>query len=562
MTFQKILVLLSISIMVAGTAHADEGEGKLDDVSHAGHNHEEPCDAHDVDHQIPEQVTSEHWSYRKITELAQKYSVEKKLPEGKPCSRSDLAECFLAVMVKIVERHEKEDPQAIRRDELESIAPLHAALENELAKLDGYRLRKKAIEEILVLIEPETPEFEYKAGVNGFLRSDVVRNFRLPDSSFTPDRNEGRFLHRMKPYVYWHPTDYLDIHIEGQGYGFTGGDQYTGKISLYQGFVEARLPGKEWFALKGGRQEFNYGSAFVLGTDSFYNGLTFDAGRLRIKPLNTVTIDLLGGSYAAPFADGIKGNLLGAYVTYAPSEGNSIEAYMIRDTGSTEHHTGEHLDTWGLRSTSKLGPLTLEVEPVYQSGKVFNSATGANEDISAYGGHMDLTGAFELGGHKNTIFVSYAIGSGDKNAANGLGSRKEFHNPNNDTSLMGDMGVVGDLSGINVGNHHASGIQIYTLGWGIDLTDSLNFSATGRKFTANAVEDGFSRRLGVETDFTLTWNINKDFSAVIGYDHFFTNKFFHDASGSSKDIDYGYAMLVFNFDKTKLKLHKKEITGS
>lgn len=552
----RMMVLLSISIMVAGTSLANEGEGKRENVSHAGHNHEEHGGANDGDRQIPEQVTSEHWAYQKIAELVQKYAAEKKLPEGKPCSKGDLAECLLTVMVKIVEKHEKEGAQAIRREEMESIANLHAALEGELSQLDGYRLRRKAIEEILVLIEPEAPAFEYKAGVNGFLRSDVVGNFRLPDSSFTPDRSEGRFLYRVKPYVYWHPSDYLDIHLEGQGYGFTGGDQHSGKFTIYQGFVEARLPENDRLALKGGRQEFNYGSAFVLGADSFYNGLTFDAGRLRVKPLKTVTVDLLGGSYAAPYADGVKGNLLGAYVTYAPSEGNSIEAYLFRDTGSTEHHAGEHLDSWGLRGTSKLGPLTLEFEPAYQSGRIFNATTGANEDISAYGGHIDLTGALELGGHMNTIFLSYAVGSGDKGAAIGLGSRKEFRNPNNDTSLMGDMGVAGDLSGINVGGHHASGIQIFTLGWGIDLTDNLNFSATGRKFTANAVEDGFSRRLGVETDFTLTWNINKDFSAIMGYDHFFTNKFFRDASGSDKDIDYGYAMLVFNFDKTKLKAHK------
>jgi Alginate export len=553
---KRTLVLLSITIMVAGTAHANMDENKKEDVSHVGHNHEEHGYTNDGDRQIPEQVTSEHWAYQKIAELLQKYAVEKKLSEGKSCSKGDLAEYLLAVMVKIVEKHEKEGAQAIHRDELESIAPLLAALEGELVQLDRYRLRRKAIEEILVLIEPEAPTFEYKAGVNGFLRSDVVGNFRLSDSSFTPDRSEGRFLYKVKPYVYWHPTDYLDIHLEGQGYGFTGGDQHSGKFSLYQGFVEAKLPENDRLALKGGRQEFNYGSAFLLGTDSFYNGLSFDACRLRVKPLKTVTIDFLGGSYAAPFADGVKGDLLGAYVTYAPSEDNSIEAYAFRDTGSTKRHAGEHLETWGLRSTTKLGPLTLEFEPVYQSGSIFNSTTGANEDISAYGGHIDLTGAVELGKHKNTIFLGYAVGSGDKDAANGRGSRKEFRNPNNDTSLMGDMGVVGDLSGISVGDHRASGIQIFTLGWGVDLTDNLNFSATGRKFTANAVEDGFNRRLGVETDFTMAWNINKDFSTIIGYDHFFTNKFFHDASGSDKDIDYGYAMLVFNFDNTKLKAHK------
>jgi Alginate export len=554
--FVRTMVLLSISIMLAGTARADDGQKKPDDVSQYEHKHDEQAGAHDGDLQIPDNVSSEHWAYRKIVELLQKYSVKRKLPEGKHCSRGDLAECLLAVMEKIVEQHEKEGGQVIQSDDLKSIVPLYAELKAELDQLEGYRQRKKAIEKILVLTESEEPAFELKAGVNGFLRSDVVGNFRLPSSSYAPGRSEGRFLYRAKPYVYWHPTDYLDIHLEGQGYGYTGGDQYSGQFSLYQGFVEARLPESDRLALKGGRQEFNYGSAFVLGADSFYNGLSFDAGRLRLKPLNTVTVDLLGGRYAAPFADGVKGNLLGAYVTYTPSEGNSIEVYLFRDSGSADHHAGEHLDTWGLRSTSRLGPLALEFEPVYQSGRVFNSASGVNEDINAFGGHIDLTGAAQLGGFKNTLFLGFAVGSGDKNAANGLGSGKEFRNPNNDSSLLGDMSVVGDLSGINVAGHHASGIQVYTLGWGIDLADSLSFSAFGRKFMAVAVEDGFSRRLGVESDCTLSWNINKDFSAIIGYDHFFTNKFFRDASGSNKDIDYGYAMLVFNFDKTKLKAQK------
>lgn len=554
--FKRMLVLISISIMVAGTALAHEGESTVDNEPHAGHSHEELGGVNDCDRHIPEHVTSEHWAYQKIAELVQKYAVEKKLPEGKPCSKDDMAECLLGVLDKIVEQHEKEGDQAIHRDDLKCIASLHAALEGDLAKLDGYRLRRKAIEEILVLVESEAPVFELKAGLNGFFRSDAVGNFRLPDSSFTPNHSEGRLLYRAKPYVYWHPTDNLDIHMEGQGYGFTGGDQHSNKFSLYQGFVEARLPGNDLLALKGGRQEFNYGSAFVLGADSFYNGLSFDAGRLSVKPLKTVTVDLLGGRYAAPWADGIKGNLLGTYMTYAPSAGNTIETYVFRDTGSNGHHAGEHLDTWGLRSTAKLGPVNLEFEPVYQSGRLFNATAGANENISAYGGHIDLTGVVELGGHKNTFFLGYAVGSGNKDSANGFGAGKEFSNHNNETSLMGDMGVVGDLSGISVGGHHASGIRIFTMGWGIDLIDSLNFSATGRNFTADAVEDGFSRRLGVETDFTLSWNINKDFSAIFGYDHFFTDRFFRDASGSGKDIDYGYAMLVFNFDKTKLKTHK------
>ena len=377
--------------------------------------------------------------------------------------------------------------------------------------------------------------------------------------------NSGRLLYRVKPYAYWHPTDYLDVHLEGQGYGFTGEEsRKSHEFKLYQGFVEAKLPsrdapGKNLLALKAGRQEFNYGSGFILGSDTFFNGLTFDAARLRVQPslnwFNNLTVDLLGGKYAKPFSDGLKGDLLGAYLTYQPDSGSSIEAYAFRDTGAEEHFSGEHLDTFGYRSTSSAGMFGMEYELAYQSGKLFNGTT--NDNISAYGGHIDLTGEFPIRAFENaydsSVFLSFAIGSGDRNAVDGIAFNKEFRNGNNDTSLVGDMGVIGDLSGFDAGSQHASGMQVYTLGWGIDFSKKLNFSATGRKFVADKVANGISRDVGVEADFTLTYTHNKDYALIIGYDHFFTGKFFRDAGAGNKDIDYAYALLQFNYDWTKRK---------
>ena len=48
--------------------------------------------------EIPEQVGREHWAYREMTELIKKYSAGKKLPEGRNCSRTEMAECLLAVL--------------------------------------------------------------------------------------------------------------------------------------------------------------------------------------------------------------------------------------------------------------------------------------------------------------------------------------------------------------------------------------------------------------------------------------------------------------------------------
>ena len=492
-----------------------------------------------------------------LVDLANKYDATGKLPksvvvEGKPCPKPDAATCLLAIIEKVLDKSKKEGKDAIAQEDLDKISALHEALKDELAKHEEYLTLREAVEAMLV--KPEEPPFLIKGGVKGFLRGDVAGNQRLPDFSFNPGYSEARFLYRVQPYVYWHPTDYIDIHVEGQGYGYTGGSQYSGQFTLYQGFIEGRVPGSDVAALKVGRQELVYGSAFILGADAFYKGFTYDAARLRVKPLDSLTIDLLGGWYATPWSGGIKGNLVGGYATYTIKDGTAIEAYAFNDIGSTDHHPGEYRNTWGLRGTAKVGPLSFEIEPVFQSGRTLNSVNGLNDHITAWGGHADVTFETELLGRKNTFFASYAYGSGNRDAVDGTSARKEFQNPNTDTSLTGDMSLIGDLSGANAGDYHASGLQLVNFGWGMDIVKDLNFSATGRYFYANAVPDGFSRNIGLETDFTLTYAFKDNLTIIAGYDHFFTGGFFRDATGSSKDVDYGYLMFQFDIFKSKPRL--------
>jgi len=504
-----------------------------------------------------EQTVGDDRTVKDLVDLAKKYDSTGKLPqsvvvEGKPCPKRDAATCLLAIIEKVLDKSRTEGKDAVAQEDLDKISALHEALQDELVKHEGYLTLRNSIDSILT--RPEQPQFIIKAGVKGFLRGEGAGNFRLPDLAHNPGHSEGRFLYRVLPYAYWHPTDFIDIHLEGQGYGYTGGSQYLGKFSLYQGFIEGKLPNRELLALKVGRQEFVYGSAFILGANGYFQGLTFDAARLRVRPFDNLTTDLLGGWYATPWSDGVKGNLVGGYASYTVNDGSVIEAYAFNDTGSSEHLHGEYRNTWGFRGTAKIGPISLEFEPVYESGRTMNSLTLSNDSISAWGGHADITVETELLGRKNTLFASYAYGSGSKDAANGISARKEFQNSNTDTSLTGDMSLIGDLSGANAGESHASGLQIFNLGWGIDISKELNFSATGRYFYANAVPDGFSRNIGLETDFTLSYSVNDKLSLIAGYDHFFTGGFFRDATTSSKEIDYGYLMLQFDFSKSKPKL--------
>ncbi len=530
--FLNLFLALLVASLLCGVASAHEGHGE-----------------------IQGKVPKEHWSCKEIAELVTKYGALQKLPEKESLEKKELAASFLSIMEKVLKKCELEGSEAVPAEDRERIAALHEALKEELVKYEGYQTRREEIEKMLA--KPEAPAFEYKLGINGFLRGEGAGNLHLVDNSFTPGHGEGRFVYRVKPYGYWHPTDWLDIHLEGQGYGFAGGShQEHNQLSLYQGFVEVKEPEKERLALKGGRQELSYGSTYILGANSFYDGLSYDAVRLRVRPATPLTVDLFWGTYASPFDTGLVGDLAGGYATYTLSEGNAVEAYLLRDGGDTERHGGEHLDIFGLRGTAKFGPVSLEVEPVYESGRRFNGATGLNDGIDAYGGHLDLTYDALLAGYKNRFLGGYAYGTGSRGAVNGMNRSREFRNPNNDSSLFGDIGIMVDQSGSTVNGHHASGLQISTLGWGIDLTAALNFSANGHYYYANYTEPGFSRSIGLESDFTLTYTLSEDLSLILGYDRFFTGGFFRDASGSGRDVDYGYAMLQFNFSRSKPRLKK------
>lgn len=505
-----------------------------------------------VGQDVPDEVTSDSWAYQQVAELQEKYGKAKPLPTGK-CSKDELVDAFVDVLGRVVDEFKQRGAQTIRRDDVEDMRVLIVAMEDELFRKRTYLTIRVSLERILSLVEPPVPVFKYRLGLSGFGRGEAADNFTPSAQSYTPGRDQARLVYRIKPYAYWHPDDHLDVHAESQMYGYTGGKEPVwSKGNLYQGYFEARLPntdfpGINWASLKTGRQELVYGSAFMLGSDTFYDGLTFDAARLRLQPWPTITLDAIGGYYATPFSGETNGDLAGAYVSYKPSDDSGVEAYGFRDRGAADRQVGEHLDFYGLRFTGPIGIYSFEVEGVVERGLQYNKDQDRNDQIQAAGGHADLTGQFKVLGYDNAVFMSVAAGTGDQNPA------KEFRNPNNDSSLMGDMHVVADLSGVDAGDHHASGLQIYTFGWAVELTRKLAFSATGRKFVAASVEDGFSRQIGAETDLNLTYTMNKDYTVIAGYDHFFPGRFFRQASGRAREADYVFAMLAFNYDWTRRK---------
>jgi hypothetical protein len=393
-----------------------------------------------------------------------------------------------------------------------------------------------------------------KLGLDSLVRPEATTNFSLGNFSFTPGNDERRILIRLRPSVTVSPSENLSAHVEGQWYAFHD-DRDFSFFSLYQGYVDGVLPGVKGVSLKAGRQEFVYGSTFLLGADTFFDGLTFNAAKLSLKPAEKFSLDLFGGQYVKKWAGDIQGKLYGMYATYAPKETLSIDLYGLRDTGGAgvTHVGGEHERTWsvGTRLTGKVGKeVAYELEPVYQFGRKGREDGVSHNDIRAYGGHVDVTVDPPLGRYPGKIFLSYAYGSGDGDPEGGTFT--EFHNPNHDSALFGDMSVIGDLSGLTVvdpaGNDlRASGFHVLTAGGGIDVTEKLNVSLDGHYFRAVKAPAGIGKEIGLETNLIFTYKIKESISVLLSGNRFFTGGFFKDASGSGKDISYAYLQAQATF---------------
>ena len=194
--------------------------------------------------------------------------------------------------------------------------------------------------------------------------------------------------------------------------------------------------------------------------------------------------------------------------------------------------------------------MAFEVEAVYQFGRKMREEGVSHNDISAYGGHVDVTIDPPLGRYPGKIFLSYAYGSGDGDPEEGKFT--EFHNPSHDSSLFGDMSVIGDLSGLTVidpaGNDmRASGLHVLTTGGGIDVTEKLNVYLGGHYFRAVKAPAGISKEIGLETNLILTYKVDGHISVLLSGNRFFTGGFFKDASGSGKDISYAYLQAQATF---------------
>jgi Alginate export len=394
-----------------------------------------------------------------------------------------------------------------------------------------------------------TAEDRWKLDAGGQvrLRGDFARNQNFTDFAFTPGEREAQFLQRTRIHgSVENPALGLKGFAQGQWYGRWGGIDNRSEIDLYQGFIEWNHLLSSPLSLKAGRQDFSYGSTFFLGPNDFYNGLSWDGLQVNIRPNDAFQADILGVKMSKLNSGDPSLYLTGVYSTYQVNQGTVVDGYFFYHKGGFPflhrefeiEDSGQKWFTLGIRLAGKVGGFDYELEPQVQWGRVKNPMRDEKDEIRAYGGHVDLGYTFPIPWEPR-VFAAYAYGSGDSDPFDG--KYREYHgNVFNDNYLVGDMSVIADLSGVTVNGIHASGIQAWVAGISVNPLSNFNLNLDIHFFRASKVPQGLSRDLGTEVNLFAAYKLGKRISFLAGLNKFFTGRFFEQASGSGKNINYGY----------------------
>jgi len=398
--------------------------------------------------------------------------------------------------------------------------------------------------------EPEKKLFSYGGQIR--FRYDANQNLSLEDFCYAPGKKETQLLNRTRLHVESQPADWVRVYFEPQFYGRWGGFNNEDRLSVYQGYVEFPALGHLPLDLRVGRQDFVYGSAFFLGNDDFYRGLTWDGAKIHIHPTSTWNVDLLAVrmvSFTDNKAD--EPSLYGFYSTCSGIRNTAWDFYFFYN-----RHGFERLNedipgaplwfTAGTRLAVNIWErLNVEVEPMYQFGKVRYNTTGDDAQIRAYGGHIDMKYDFKLP-LQPSLMASYAFGTGDSNLKGG--TYREFQGSiYNDSPLFGDMNVIPDASGATVGEIRASGMRDTTISSMISPCENLTVNLDYHYFEADKTPKGITRTLGSEVDFYFQYAAAKKVTVCAGASRFFTARIFTEATGKSRDMDYFYVQTQIEF---------------
>lgn len=337
-----------------------------------------------------------------------------------------------------------------------------------------------------------------------------------------------------------------------------GGPRYgdVDDFDLQQAFVDLRTSGdaNPYAFARIGRQELTYGAERYVSPDDWRNvRRTFDGVRLSmsvpndtlevfaVRPVELEQQEFNEGDSSTTFA-GIY-NVL-ALPTVLPGANTKLESYLFflsqrEDSPPPTMRLDADTYTVGARLHAQPGAADFDVEGNYQFGNVEGSRLGAWSVAGVagytfestpltprlYAGFDAASGSVDPDGRFNQLFPP---------TYNYLGHLYLFGRPN----------LVAAHAGIDL--HLTKSVTLLTSHYAFwrQNTDDALYSLSGGVVRADTGSN--AAYVGNEFDIAVYWQVNKYWSAYLGYAHFFSGDFLED-TGASKDVDFLYAAVTFTF---------------
>jgi hypothetical protein len=383
--------------------------------------------------------------------------------------------------------------------------------------------------------------------------------------------------------------------------GVEGGDYFD----LRQAYVELGNFKEFPLSLTVGRQLLTYGDSRLVADSKWANfGRSFDAVKLRLqtdkfwvdafaaRPVqirkdetnDSDSADNLFGIYAGTDILGFQTTEL--YFLYRDKADGQpdLSPTSTLDPDGTYNGPAQRLVTIGTRWKSKQGALhgfDYSAEGAYQFGDLWTGdKTTKRLKQSAFA--LAFTGGYtwEELAWKPRFGLEYDYASGDKNSKDG--SSQSFQNlfPSNhahygyldtfDWRNLHDLRVAFSVKphkDVEVTlDYHAFWLAETTDYWysgnsgnstlrtttpsTTSTTTTTSKGVTTTKKVTTAGKDvrtiGASNFAGHELDLTANWKVNKHFSLLVGYSHFFAGDYLRE-TGTHDDADFGYVQATISF---------------
>jgi hypothetical protein len=343
------------------------------------------------------------------------------------------------------------------------------------------------------------------------------------------------------------------------------------EFDVQQAFVDLKLPlpaGRDnpSVTLRGGRQDLLFGAQRLVGPLDWSNTRrTFEGGRGILQLSRADTLDLFWVrpvifEKEEPNVGDEKTSFAGVYNTlslpalFGADAGVKLEAYgfiLNRSDASfaAEGTADEDRYTVGARLSGAPKPFDFDLEAAYQFGKF------GGGDISAWMVATEVGYALADAPLAPRLFLGFDAASGDHDPGDGdLGTFNQLfptvHAFFGYIDVIGRQNIVDLHPGLEVqflkDARYAKKLSLraeHHLFWRESTSDAV-YNAPGAVLRAGGGSG--ESYIGAETDLLLNWQIDRHWSAYVGYSHFFPGDFIR-ATGPAGDIDFVYAALQFTF---------------